>query len=125
MRENYSYTFKRNGHTLRCPMPVGLLPGHVLFLKVQTACVNCTYSVHREVLHFHYFIFLVAVPMLHWFTLVANLSEFRVSPKHSSLGGILVKLVTDVTGGHWKPKILSSWKNGIFGYLWHLLNASK
>ena len=38
--------------------------------------------------------------------------------------GILVKLVTDVTGGHWKPKILSSWKNGILGYIWHSLNAS-
>ena len=78
--------------SLRCAMPVGLLPGHVLFLKVHTACVNCTYSVHREVLHFHYFIFLVAVPMLHWFTLVANLSELRVSPMHSSLGLILTNI---------------------------------
>ena len=34
--------------SLRCAMPVGLLPGHVLFLKVHTACVNCTYSVHRS-----------------------------------------------------------------------------
>ena len=37
-------------------------------------------------------IFFVAVPMLHWFTLVANLREFKVSPKHSSLGLMLTNI---------------------------------
>ena len=39
-----------------------------------------------------YFILFWAVPMLHWFTLTANLSELRVSPKHSSFGLILTNI---------------------------------
>ena len=40
----------------------------------------------------HYLIFLVAVPILHWFTLVANLRELSVSAKHSSLGLMLTNI---------------------------------
>ena len=45
-----------------------------------------------HILSSDYLVFLVAVPMLHWLTLVAKRRELRVSEKHSSLGLMLTNM---------------------------------
>merc|ERR1719336_2218201 len=62
-----------------CSVPLGR---SVVQCNVSSLCT----ASNKLKKHLHYFIFFVAVPILHWFTLVANLSELRVSAKHSSLG---------------------------------------